>query len=173
MSREPAIRGGPLPGDREAVDRIVRSSGFFNDAERKVALELVDECLSKGGKSGYRFLFAHSGSDPGPVAYACYGPIAGTRSGFDLYWIAVDAARRGEGLGTALVDAVIREARAEGATRIYAETSSQEQYAPTRRFYEALGFARAALLPDFYAPGDGKVIYWLALDPASGQRTSR
>jgi len=168
-----AIRGGPRAGDREAVLRIVRSSGFFTDAEQQVALELVDERMGKGDASGYRFLFAVIGDETDPVGYACFGPIAGTRSSFDLYWIAVDAAQRGRGVGTALMDAVIREAGAAGATRLYAETSSREQYEPTRRFYESRGFARAALLPDFYAPGDGKLIYWLALESESGQRTSR
>jgi ribosomal protein S18 acetylase RimI-like enzyme len=45
------------------------------------------------------------------------------------------------------------------AKHIYVETSCSERYAPTRGFYQRLGFAEQARLPDFYAPGDGKVIY--------------
>ena len=32
-------------------------------------------------------------------------------------------------------------------------------YAPTRGFYLRCGYYQAALLKDFYAPGDDKVIY--------------
>ena len=46
-----------------------------------------------------------------------------------------------------------------GGTRVYVDTSSRKQYAPTRTFYERVGYSKDALLEDFYAPGDGKVIY--------------
>jgi len=55
--------------------------------------------------------------------------------------------------------------RKAAAKRIYADTSSSDRYAPTRGFYKRMGFAEQARLPDFYAPGDGKVIYVKALDP--------
>ena len=46
-----------------------------------------------------------------------------------------------------------------GAKRIYADTSSSDRYAGTRSFYERMGFREGARLPDFYAPGDGKIVY--------------
>ncbi len=46
-----------------------------------------------------------------------------------------------------------------GARRIYADTSSRPQYEPTRAFYLACGYTQEALLADFYAAGDGKVIF--------------
>jgi hypothetical protein len=39
------------------------------------------------------------------------------------------------------------------------ETSSRPLYEPTRRFYLACGYRLEAQLEDFYAPGDGKVIF--------------
>ena len=48
---------------------------------------------------------------------------------------------------------------AAGGEAVYAETSNRPQHVPTRAFYERFGYGRAALLPDFYAPGDDKVIY--------------
>jgi hypothetical protein len=42
---------------------------------------------------------------------------------------------------------------------MYVDTSGRAQYAPTRAFYEHMGYERAAVLEDFYAPGDAKVIY--------------
>ena len=47
----------------------------------------------------------------------------------------------------------------QGRFRVYVETSTRPQYAPTRAFYLACGYQLAAELPDFYAPGDGKAIF--------------
>ncbi|HKV71519.1 MAG TPA: hypothetical protein VJN62_09745, partial [Gemmatimonadales bacterium] len=42
---------------------------------------------------------------------------------------------------------------------VVVETSSRADYAPTRRFYEARGYTRTAVIPEYYAPGDDLVIY--------------
>jgi ribosomal protein S18 acetylase RimI-like enzyme len=39
------------------------------------------------------------------------------------------------------------------------ETSSQPKYLPTRKFYEKLGYREMARIPDFYRPGDDRVIF--------------
>jgi hypothetical protein len=46
-----------------------------------------------------------------------------------------------------------------GGRSLYAETSSRPLYAPTCGFYHGCGYREAALLADFYGPGDGKVIF--------------
>jgi D-alanine-D-alanine ligase len=143
--------------DPEHVREIVESTGFFSPAETAVAVELVEERLQRGLESGYLFLFAERGD--AMLGYSCYGPIAGTRSSFDLYWIAVHHDFRTQGLGSWLLRETETLIRDQGGTRIYVETSSREQYVPTRRFYERHGYFREALLKDFYAPGDGKVVY--------------
>ncbi len=145
------------PEDAGIVREIVTSSGFFSPAEVDVAVELVDEHLAKGEASGYLFLFAQEGDRT--VGYACYGPIACTTASYDLYWIAVHADHRGRGLGQALSREVEQLVKARGGKRIYAETSSRAQYEPTRAFYERCGYSRDAEMRDFYAPGDGKVVY--------------
>ncbi len=143
--------------DGATVRAIVESSGFFSPAEVSIALELVEERLAKGIASGYHFLFAGQAGET--IGYACYGPIPGTAASYDLYWIAVRNDRRGGGIGSALLarceDAIARL----GGRRIYVETSSREQYETTRRFYQGSGYSKEALLPDFYAPGDAKVVY--------------
>jgi D-alanine-D-alanine ligase len=143
--------------DAARIEALVAATGFFSDAERAIAVELVRERLAKGAASGYEFVLAERA---GALAgYACWGAIAGTASSHDLYWIAVHPEAQGRGLGRRLMtlaeDAIVRA----GGTRVYVETSSRAQYAPTRAFYERAGYERAALLEDFYGPGDGKVIY--------------
>jgi D-alanine-D-alanine ligase-like ATP-grasp enzyme/GNAT superfamily N-acetyltransferase len=145
------------PEDAETVRRLATATGFFRDDEVAVAVELVQERLAKGPASGYFFVFAVA--DGRQLGYACYGPIACTVASQDLFWIVVDPEAQGRGIGQALVRETERLARRAGGTRLYAETSSTERYSATRRFYEVCGFRAEAVLADFYAPGDGKVVF--------------
>lgn len=143
--------------DIGSIRDLVGATGFFTVEEVAIAAELVEERIANGPGSGYEFVLAE---ECGQLAgYACFGPIAGTASAFDLYWIAVDPARQGGGLGRQLLARAEDAMRAMGASRHYAETSSSERYAPTRAFYLATGFREVASIPDFYRPGDGKVVY--------------
>ena len=143
--------------DVEHVRSIATATDFFSPEEVMIAVELAEERLKRGDASGYFFLTACAGSRC--VAFACYGPIACTRHSFDLYWVAVHPDLQGQGLGAKLVaDVEDRVARA-GGRRLYVETSGRAQYAPTRAFYERIGYLRETVLTDFYAPGDDKVIY--------------
>lgn len=143
--------------DPASVRAITESSGFFYPDEIDTAVELVEERLAKGLKSGYHFIFADE--DGRTLGYSCFGPIACTKSSFDHYWLAVSNEARGKGIGTALIAATERAIAALGGTRIYIETSSRPLYDPTRTFYIARGYSLEAELKDFYGPGDSKVIY--------------
>ena len=153
------FRAKVRPNDVAAVRALVAGTGRFRPAEVAIAAELVEECLERGPEaSGYHFLLADGAGDGRLAGYACFGPIAGTAHSFDLYWIAVDMAAQGRGLGRRLLAATEAAVLEAGGRRIYADTSATEPYAPTRAFYRACGYAAVAELPDFYAPGDGKVI---------------
>ena len=157
LVNELILREEVRPEDRDAVRRLVTSTGFFFPHEIEVAVELVDERLSKGDPSGYFFIFADAGDKT--VGYACYGPIACTAGSYDLFWIAVDDACRGRGLGRRLLAASEARIARAGGRRIYIETSGRPQYDPTRAFYERCGYQCEAVLRAFYAHGDDKCIY--------------
>jgi ribosomal protein S18 acetylase RimI-like enzyme len=139
------------------VREIVVSSGFFSEAEIDVAVELVKERLNKGIESGYYFLFAEK--DRKVVGYSCFGPIPCTEESYDIYWIAVQEELRRSGLGAKILKRVENRIKRMGGKRIYVETSSREQYKPTRSFYSRCGYHKEATLKDFYSPGDDKVIF--------------
>jgi len=143
--------------DRVSVVQMCRETGFFHEGEIAVAEELVLERLTKGAASGYEFIFAEL--DGVVVGYACFGLIPCTQSSWDLYWIVVPPRRQRSGIGGQLLKETEEAVRRLGGTRIYIETSGREQYAPTRKFYEKNGYSVAAVLEDFYAPGDPKIIY--------------
>ena len=143
--------------DRAAVAEIARSSGFFRDDEIEVAEWLVAERSEKGDASGYYFRFAEQGG--AVLGFTCHGPISGCDQRYDLYWIAVHESARGRGLGRELLRRAEDDIVAAGGRRIYVDTSSRPDYAPTRGFYESNGYHPVATLDDFYQAGDGKTVY--------------
>ena len=155
-----AIREELRSGDD--IGALCRATGFFIDAEVAIAEELAADRWARGAASDYRFVLADGVG--GLCGYACYGSIAGTRSGWDLYWIVVQPEMHGHGVGRRLLDAVMSRVSVAGGVRLYAETSGKPLYAPTRAFYEGTGFTLQATLPDFYAPGDAKLIWVRSLD---------
>jgi len=141
------------PSDRAPIERILRATAAFTDAEVLVALELVDE----RPEVGYRFVVAEV--DGSVAGYACFGETPCTVGTYDLYWIAVDPARQNLGLGRKLLDAVESAVRADRGRLLVIETASKPAYAATRAFYERCGLELAARIDDFYARGDDKLVY--------------
>jgi ribosomal protein S18 acetylase RimI-like enzyme len=168
IAPQTTLRREPLAGDVQRVKAIAHATGFFSPAEVAVAAELVEERLAQGSGSGYEFVFAEAAGEV--LAYTCFGPIPMTTASWDLYWIAVRPEAQGRGLGRAVLAESEQRARQAGGTRIYVDTSSRPKYEPTRSFYRACGYREVALLEDFYAPADGKVIFCKVLSwspPAS------
>jgi GNAT superfamily N-acetyltransferase len=151
------FRTAIAPGDVAAVQKLVKATGYFSPAEQDIATELVAERLARGPASGYEFLLADG--DGRLDGYACYGQIPCTVASFDLYWIAVHPEVQGTGLGRRLLRESERRVRDLDGVAVYAETSGRAQYASTRAFYEKCGYDVAAVLTDFYAPGDDKVVF--------------
>lgn len=146
-----------VPEDAERVRKLVEITGFFNPEEVEVAVELVVERQARGDLSGYYFVMAeHYGR---LIGYTCYGPIPCTQSSYDIYWIAVHPEYQGRGVGRQLLKETESRIKKAGGVRIYVDTAQKIQYASTRAFYERCGYLMESLLPDFYAQGDGKVIY--------------
>jgi ribosomal protein S18 acetylase RimI-like enzyme len=152
-----ALRFEVNQDDVEAVRRITESTGFFSAEEVGVAVELAEDRVKKGAASDYHFIIGDC--EGRPVAYTNFGRIACTVSSFDLYWLAVEKSQQGNGWGRKLLTEAEHRIHELGGTRVYVETSNRAQYAPTRAFYERCDYRIEAILPDFYAPGDDKVVY--------------
>jgi len=150
------------PSDLSAIRRLVETAGVFSPSEVAVAVELAEERLARGVESGYHFIFAEEGERL--VGYACYGPVPLTVASFDLYWIAVEKALQGQRVGRELLRRVEEHILQLGGRRVYIETSGRPCYAHARKFYLRCGYHQAAVLKDFYAPGDDKVIYARVLE---------
>lgn len=140
--------------DRGRIEEITRAVGVFRDPEVTVALEVFDGAVA--GSPDYIALGAEL---EGRLAgWICWGPTPCTAGTYDLYWMAVDTALQNAGVGTALVGEMER-CLAGNARLVVVETAGRSDYGPTRAFYRARGYRVAAVIPDFYAPGDDQVVY--------------
>lgn len=163
--------------DADRVLEITRITGVFREDELRIAEEVFADCVSANGPSGG---LAGPRGHAGPqmidrpyyglgaelegrlVGWICWGQTPCTERTWDLYWLAVDPAAHGRGVGRALVAEM--EQRLTGRARLISiDTSGRADYDPTRAFYVAVGYTEVAVVPDFYAPGDDQVIFTKAL----------
>jgi GNAT superfamily N-acetyltransferase len=135
---------------------LLRGLPEFKPAEVAVAEEVIDSYLADPAGSGYNILVAQDGLAIN--GYISYGPTPLTEGTWDTYWVAVAAGEQGKGTGSALLAYAEDKIRQAGGRLIVIETSSQPGYEKTRRFYLKHGYEAVARLPDFYAPGDDKII---------------
>jgi ribosomal protein S18 acetylase RimI-like enzyme len=154
---------GLEPADRPLLAALLESLPGFSDEERAVALELIDHRIEHPSSDDYRFILSFSspaaaGSEE-LAGYLCYGRTPMTRSTYDLYWIGTSPAYERSGVARGLVARFESEVAREGGGLIRVETGSREGHGAAVHFYDAVGFARTATIPDFYAPGDDLMVF--------------
>jgi ribosomal protein S18 acetylase RimI-like enzyme len=157
-----------VAADRSGVFRILENAGNFTPAEVGIALELIDEWLELGEHSGY-LTYVLEARDPEKsevLGYVCFGPTPLTESTFDLYWIAVDKSKHRGGVGKRLLKFSEEEVVRRGGKMLLIETSSQETYGGTIQFYERTGYELVGKIPEYYKPGDDKLIFAKRLAPS-------
>jgi len=142
----------------------VEATGVFRSEQRDIALEVFDGAVAAPGKDYWAVGAYRDGT---LIGFAAFGTVPCTVATWDLYWIAVDPALHGSGIGRTLMAHCESTIAAEGGRLIVVETSSRKDYGPTRAFYERLGYRADATIPDYYAPGDGLVVYTKSLAPSA------
>ncbi len=142
--------------DKTHIIKILHSTPEFKPFEVAVAEELIDSYLNDPIGSGYYILVAEINSTV--TGYICYGPTPMTEGTWDIYWEAVAREKQGRGIGSALTESAEKGiVKAKGRLAII-ETSSTPAYEKTRHFHISHGYEIVARVPDFYAPGDDKLI---------------
>ncbi|MBN2213102.1 MAG: GNAT family N-acetyltransferase [Bacteroidales bacterium] len=144
--------------DKKKIRELLLSTGFFYDYEVQVAIDIVELTLRKGDESsGYHFVIAEHENKV--LGFSCYGAAPCTTASYDIYWFAVHKASMNKGLGSKILMHTEAIISGKGGRNIWIETSSRPTYAPTRAFYQKKNYVVQAELPDFYAPGDNKIIF--------------
>lgn len=144
--------------DRQRIQQIVNTVGNFNEADIKIAMELIDDVISKEGKSDY-IVYVLEDDEQIVQAYVCYGQTPLTDHTYDFYWMAIDPEHQRHGLGLRLFQFVEEQVRDHGGKLLMCETSSQKSYERVIKLYERLGYQPVARIKNFYRHGDDKLIY--------------
>ena len=161
----PPAPGGRAPSairwtraeDRDAIVAFTRDTAFFLPGEITVATEVLDEAIKAGAEGHYQsFTLLDDGK---PAGWVCYGPTPCTVGTYDIYWIAVSPRSQGRGFGRALLQHAEAEIRKREGRLVLLETSGRPLYQTTRGFYLAAGYEEVARVPEFYTPGDDRVVY--------------
>jgi ribosomal protein S18 acetylase RimI-like enzyme len=150
---EPASRQ-----DAAAIHDVAAHAGVFSQQEIKSVDEMLDAFFNPTPDDDHTFL-VYRDEMRTVLGLACYGPTPFTDGVWELYWICVDRTHQRNHVGQALIQHVCEKLSALNARTLYLETSDSDAYRPARAFYEREGFECVAHLNDFYARGEGKIIY--------------
>jgi ribosomal protein S18 acetylase RimI-like enzyme len=145
--------------DASAVDSLSHETGLSDGDEHPSSLEPMDD--------EHTWIVLENDSNA-VIGAAYFGPEGHSDRVWNLYFLAVDPQHQGGGTGSALVAWVEENLRYRGedvAKLLLIETSSVESFAPTRSFYEKLGYVEEARVREYYGPGDDKVVFWKMLNP--------
>ena len=93
------------------------------------------------------------------IAVAYHVPEPLTDGCHNLLLIAVDPVAQGKGYGSVLMRKVEYDLARAGARILLVETSGKADFAMTRSFYAKLGYEAEAIIRDYYADGDDKVVF--------------
>ena len=143
--------------DREQLVSIINKTDNFNDEEKNIAVELIDEAIANPNDEDYNvYIYENGGKIAG---YHCTGKRALTDGVFDLFWIVVDNSGQNKGIGKQLLDHAENFVKENKGRWILAETSSKDNYNATRNFYMRNNYSIVAQIKDFYAINDNLIVF--------------
>lgn len=151
----PEIRPMTLE-DKPSIMAILNTTPEFPPSDVAIAEEVLDCYLNDPSGSGYYALVAEA--DSTVLGYICYGPAPLTQGTWDIYWMAVARQKQGQGIGAALLKAAEKDIKKAHGRQAVIETSSKPDYEKTLRFHNGQGYETVCRVPDFYEPGDHKLI---------------
>jgi ribosomal protein S18 acetylase RimI-like enzyme len=148
--------------DADVCEAIVRGLPDWFGIEEGIAeargyLETQDGLVADDGRAVVGFLTYTS-------AYA---------ESMEITWMAVAADAHRRGIGRALIEALVRDARSRGCelvlVKTLADSEPSPEYEATRSFYRAMGFRPLTVLPDLWDAANPCLLMVRSLvSPASG-----
>ncbi|MEW6456837.1 MAG: GNAT family N-acetyltransferase [Acidobacteriota bacterium] len=144
------------PENRESVIKLIKEVSIFNQAEIKIAIELIDLSI-KGNKDYITKVYKSKEEDI--WGFICYGKNLLGEGVWELYWIAVNPSFQRKGIAKRLMEHFESEVAKDNGRLILIETSSSSIYRSARKLYESMSYSKTCWIKDFYKPGDDKIIY--------------
>lgn len=143
--------------DRNQVKKIIDSIIFFNEEEKNIAIELIDETIAIPDQDYYNVYVYEENNVI--LGYHCTGKRSLTDGVYDLYWIVVNPNFQNKGVGKKLLQHAEKFVSENNGRLVLAETSSKESYTSTRNFYLKNGYSVLAQIKDFYTKDDNLIVF--------------
>ena len=154
---------GTIPEDTATLVALADGTGVFKPHEMQALQEVLDDYHASNREEGHcSITYEQHGHIAG---FAYYAPAAMTEHTWYLYWIAVTRQTQAKGIGGQLLRYVEDDIRHRHGRILFIETSSLPHYELTRKFYLKHGYEQEAVLRDYYAEGDGMVVFRKHLRP--------
>ena len=151
------------PEDTPVLIALAEKTAVFQPHEIQALNEVLDDYHATNVGYGHECITLLDADTI--VGFAYFAPAAMTIGTWYLYWIAVEHALQGKGLGKRMLDTVEAKIIEGQGNILLIETSSLPHYELTRRFYLKHGYEQEAVIRDFYAIGDDMVVYRKKLRP--------
>ena len=143
--------------DTAALLSISEATKMFKPIELIALREVLDDYHQINQAAGHLcFTLESRGQITG---FTCFAEAAMTDRTWYLYWIAVNPAAQGQGLGSQLLQWTETVIQQKYGRQLLIETGSVPHYEPTRRFYLNHRYEQVAVVPDYYAEGDSMVVF--------------
>lgn len=139
--------------DLPAIAQVLDETGLF---PADMLADMAEPGLSGGAP--HHWLVAEQAGEV--IGFGYCEPERLTDGTFNLLAIAVRPNRQGQGAGSTIIAALEARLGRAGGRVLIVETSSLDDYAATRAFYDGLGFTREARIRDFYTEGEDKILFW-------------
>ncbi len=145
------------PDDAVKIESILMNIDNFNDAEVRIAMELVNAAAADAEQTDYNvFVYEEEGN---VIGYHCTGKRPLTDAVYDLYWIVTDPGHKNKGVGKTLLSHAEQFVLQLKARWLLIETSSKESYEGARNFYLRNNYSIISEINDFYTLGERLIIF--------------
>jgi ribosomal protein S18 acetylase RimI-like enzyme len=150
-----------VPDDTPSLKTLTAATGVFKPLEVDTLGEVLADYHAENREEGHRCATGVDGDRV--LGFVYFAPAPMTLGTWELWWIVVKSDVQARGLGGEMLRFAEEEVRRRGGRVLFIDTSSQPLYDPTRRFYLKHGYEEHAILRDYYAAGDSKVVFRKAL----------
>ena len=145
------------PDDVIKIESILMNIDIFNDAEVRIAMELVNAAAADAEQTDYNvFVYEEEGN---VIGYHCTGKRPLTDAVYDLYWIVTDPSHKNKGVGKTLLAHAEQFVTQLKGRWLLIETSSKESYEGTRNFYLRNNYSIISEINDFYTLGERLIVF--------------
>lgn len=141
-----------IPEDLDALKIVVDSADLF-------PAELLDEMIFPYFNNNPDEFWITYIQDNIPIAVAYYAPEKMTSGTYNLFLIAVHPDFQHHNIGTELLGYIESHLKNLGERILIIETSGLPDFNRARDFYLKNHYDKEAMIKDFYASGDDKIIF--------------